>query len=53
MDNLRTAVWVDGVREIGVKAFTDFGIENLIELIRFDKENRTAETLIAPRAACA
>jgi hypothetical protein len=23
---------------VGVKAFTDFGIENLIELIRFYKE---------------
>lgn len=24
---------------VGIQAFTDFGIENLIELIRFYKEN--------------
>jgi hypothetical protein len=28
-----------GVGEDGIMAFTDFGIENLIELIRFYKEN--------------
>ena len=28
-----------GVGEDGVQAFTDFGIENLIELIRLHKEN--------------
>jgi len=32
-------IWVYGVREDGVQAFTDFGIENLIELIRMYKEN--------------
>ena len=32
-------IWVYGVGEDGVQAFTDFGIENLIELIRFYKEN--------------
>ena len=32
-------IWVYGVGEHGVKAFTDFGSENLIELIRFYKEN--------------
>jgi hypothetical protein len=32
-------VWLYGVGEDGVQAFTDFGIENLIELIRFYKEN--------------
>ncbi|QOZ73266.1 hypothetical protein [Bradyrhizobium arachidis] len=31
--------WVYGVGEDGVKAFTDLGIENPIELIRFYKEN--------------
>ncbi|MCK1699428.1 hypothetical protein [Bradyrhizobium sp. 144] len=30
-------IWVYGVGENGVQAFTDFGIENLIELIRFYK----------------
>ncbi len=34
-------IWVDGVEEDGVRAFTDFGIENLIELIRLYKENPT------------
>jgi hypothetical protein len=32
-------IWVYGVGEDGIQAFTDFGIENLIELIRFYKEN--------------
>ena len=32
-------IWVYGVGEDGVKAFTDFEIENLIELIKFYKEN--------------
>ena len=32
-------VWLYGVGEDGVQAFTDFGIENLIELIGFYKEN--------------
>lgn len=33
------AVWVYGVGEDGVMAFTDFGIETLMELIRIHKEN--------------
>ena len=32
-------IWVYGVGEDGVMAFTDFGIENLIALIKFYKEN--------------
>ncbi|MDA9405753.1 hypothetical protein [Bradyrhizobium sp. CCBAU 45384] len=32
-------IWVYGVGEDGVQAFTDFGIDNLIELIKFYKEN--------------
>lgn len=32
-------IWVYGVGENGVEAFTDFGIDNMIELIRFYKEN--------------
>jgi hypothetical protein len=35
------AIWVYGVGEDGVRAFTDFGIENLIELVRMHKENPT------------
>ena len=31
-------IWVYGVGDDGIQAFTDFGIENLIELIRFYKE---------------
>jgi hypothetical protein len=34
-------IWLDGVGEDGVPAFTDFGIENLIELVRIYKENPT------------
>jgi len=33
------AIWVYGVGEDGIQAFTDFGIENLIELARMYKEN--------------
>ena len=34
-------IWVYGVGEDGVQAFTESGIENLIELIKFYKENPT------------
>ncbi len=39
MDIEDGVIWVYGVGEDGVQAFTDFGIENLIELIRLHKEN--------------
>ena len=32
-------IWVHGVGEDGVMALTDFGIENLIELVRIYKQN--------------
>lgn len=32
-------IWVYGIGKDGIQAFTDFGIENLIELIRTYKEN--------------
>jgi hypothetical protein len=31
-------IWVYGVGDEGVMAFTDFGIENLVELIKMHKE---------------
>lgn len=31
-------IWVYSVGEDGVQAFTEFGIENLLELIKFYKE---------------
>nr|WP_244608049.1 hypothetical protein [Bradyrhizobium vignae] len=31
---IESAIWVFGVGEDGVQAFTDFGIENLIDLVR-------------------
>jgi hypothetical protein len=34
-------IWVYGVGEYGVLAFTDFGIESLIELIKMHQENPT------------
>ena len=34
-------IWVYGVEEDGVMAFTDFGIENLTELIKIHKDNPT------------
>jgi len=34
-------IWVYGVGADGILAFTDFGIENLIELIKMHKEDPT------------
>jgi len=34
-------IWVYGVGEDGVLAFTDFGIESLLELIKMHKEDPT------------
>jgi hypothetical protein len=34
-------IWVHGVGEDGVMAFTDFGIENLIDLIKMHKDDPT------------
>ena len=39
MDPEDGVIWVYGVGEDGVMAFTDFGIETLMELIRMFKEN--------------
>ena len=39
MDAEDGLIWVYGVGEDGVMAFSDFGIENLMELIRMHKEN--------------
>jgi hypothetical protein len=39
MDAEDGLIWVYGIGEDGVMAFTDFGIETLIELIRIHKEN--------------
>ena len=32
-------IWAYGVGEDGVLAFTDFGIENLVELVRLYKQH--------------
>jgi len=34
-------IWVSGIGDNGVMAFTDFGVENLIELIKMHKDNPT------------
>ena len=34
-------IWVYGIGDDGVMAFTDFGIENLIELIKMHKDDPT------------
>lgn len=39
MDPEDGLIWVFGLGDDGVMAFTDFGIENLMELIRIHKEN--------------
>lgn len=32
-------IWVHGLEDDGVKAFTPYGVENLIELIEMHKDN--------------
>jgi hypothetical protein len=39
MDPEDGVIWVYGIGDDGVMAFTDFGIENLMELIRIHKED--------------
>jgi hypothetical protein len=39
MDPEDGLIWVFGIDDDGVMAFTDFGIENLMELIRIHKAN--------------
>jgi len=34
-------IWVSGIGDDAVMAFTDFGIENLIELIKMHKDDPT------------
>ena len=41
MDAEDGVIWVYGVGDDGVMAFTDFGIENLIELIKIHKDDPT------------
>ena len=41
MDVEDGVIWVYGIGDDGVMAFTDFGIENLIELIKIYKDDRT------------
>jgi hypothetical protein len=38
MDTEDGVIWVYGLADDGVMAFTDFGIENLVELINIHKE---------------
>jgi hypothetical protein len=38
LHGLGGVIWVYGVGEDGVMAFTDFGIENLIDLIKMRKD---------------
>ena len=39
MDTEDGVIWVYGTGDDSVMAFTDFGVENLMELIRMHKEN--------------
>jgi hypothetical protein len=41
MDTEDGVIWVYGIGDDGVMAFTDFGIENLIELINMHKDDPT------------
>jgi len=42
-------IWVYAAGEDGVMAFTDFGIENLIELIKCTRRSRPAQALASAR----
>lgn len=37
MDTEDGVIWVYGVADEGVMAFTDFGVENLVELVKMHK----------------
>jgi hypothetical protein len=41
MDVEDGVIWVYGIDDDGVMAFTDFGIENLVELIKIHKDDPT------------
>ena len=41
MDIEDGVIWVYGVGDDGVMAFTDFGVENLIDLIKIHKDHPT------------
>ena len=41
MDPEDGLIWVSGIGADGVMAFTDFGVENLVELIKLHKDNPT------------
>ena len=41
MDIEDGVIWVYGVGDDGVLAFTDFGVENLVELIKIHKETKS------------
>ena len=41
MDVEDGVIWVYGIGDNGVMAFTEFGIENLVELIKIHKEDPT------------
>ena len=41
MDPEDGLIWVHGITDDGVMAFTDFGIENVIELIKMHKDDPT------------
>ena len=44
MDTEDGVIWVYGVGDDGVMAFTDFGIENLVELIKIHKELKSSDS---------
>lgn len=41
MDTVDGVIWIRGLGQDGLMAFTDFGIENLIELIEIHKDDPT------------
>jgi hypothetical protein len=43
MDTEDGVIWVYGLGDEGVMAFTDFGIENLVELIKIHKDQNPRE----------
>jgi hypothetical protein len=43
MDTEDGVIWVYGLGDDGVMAFSDFGIENLVELIKIHKDQKPHE----------
>ena len=52
MDTEDGVIWVYGVGDDGVMAFTDFGVENLVELVKMHKADHRCSTEATAKNSC-